>query len=77
MENRSGFFKRLKSIFGIQKDEDENLSSLIEKLHARKNALKSKFDEADEEKAKELKEIIKVVDEQIKKCEKILLENNS
>ncbi|MDR1976357.1 MAG: hypothetical protein LBQ18_05140 [Campylobacteraceae bacterium] len=77
MENKSGFLEGLKSMLGLQKDENENLSSLIDKLHTRRGALKSELSEADEEKAKELKEIIQVVDEQIKKCEKILLENNS
>jgi RNAse (barnase) inhibitor barstar len=78
MENKSGFLKGLKNILGLQKNENENLSSLIDKLHARRAALKAELDEADgEEKTKELKEIIQVVDEQIKKCEKILLENNS
>ncbi|MDR0666185.1 MAG: hypothetical protein LBF71_02120 [Campylobacteraceae bacterium] len=78
MENKSGFFEKLKNMLGFGKSENENLSSLIDKLRARKTALKAKLDEADgEEKIKELKEIIQVVDKQIKKCEKILLENNS
>ncbi|MDR2081151.1 MAG: hypothetical protein LBP54_04615 [Campylobacteraceae bacterium] len=77
MENKNGFLEKLKNMLGIQKNEDENLSSLIENLRARKNALKLEFDKADENKAKELKEMIRLVDEQIKKCEKILLENNS
>ncbi|MDR2099592.1 MAG: hypothetical protein LBP40_02035 [Campylobacteraceae bacterium] len=73
----SGFLEKLKNMLGVQKCEDENLSSLIDKLHARKNALKLELDEVDEAKAKELTEMIEIVDEQIKKCEKILLENNS
>ncbi|MDR2635834.1 MAG: hypothetical protein LBC08_03265 [Campylobacteraceae bacterium] len=78
MENKNGFLEGLKNALGFQKNEDENLSSLIDKLHARKIALKAELDEAgEEEKIKELHEIIQVVDEQIKKCEKILLENNS
>ncbi|MDR2789428.1 MAG: hypothetical protein LBB59_00395 [Campylobacteraceae bacterium] len=77
MENKNGFLGKLKNIFGMQKNEDENLSSLIENLRARRNALKLELDEANEDKAKELKEMIGIVDEQIKKCEKILLENNS
>lgn len=77
MENRNGFLEKLKNMLGIQKNKDENLSFLIENLHARKNALKLEFDGAGEDKVKELKEMIRLVDEQIKKCEKILLENNS
>jgi RNAse (barnase) inhibitor barstar len=78
MENKSGFLEGLKNILGLQKNENENLSSLIDKLHTRRVALKAELDKANgEEKTKELKEIIQVVDEQIKKCEKILLENNS
>lgn len=78
MENRSGFLERLKNILGLQKNENENLSSFIDKLRARKTALKTELDEAEgEDKIKELKEIIQVINEQIKKCEKILLENNS
>ncbi|MDR1007213.1 MAG: hypothetical protein LBL65_01450 [Campylobacteraceae bacterium] len=79
MENKNGFLEGLKNMLGLQKNENENLSSLIDKLHARRVALKAELDEkaGEEEKVKELKEIIQVVDEQIKKCEKILVENNS
>jgi RNAse (barnase) inhibitor barstar len=78
MENKNGFLEGLKNMLGLQKNENENLSSLIDKLRARRVALKAELDEAgEEEKIKELKEVIQVVDEQIKKCEKILVENNS
>lgn len=73
-EVKKTFVESLKDIVGIENEKDKNeLMSLIEKLTLRKNSLKEELKNQDDDKEKtNIKDMLGVINNQIKKCEELL-----